>query len=311
MFAIKQLKREDGFGMLNTLIVIMFFGMMGSTLVILLTSDSRMQAINTERIRAFYAAHSGIEYCIRSISESAARSVSMGQLHNYSETLDAGEGVRCEISIRLMGSDSLEITSTGFTNLAVHTLKKAVNYTNVSDYAVFATGTVNHVRTIPANRIKQNAEKFPLFDYDELRNLAKPARYFSNNLIINGFFYNTRKVTFVEKNLIFGRFSWFSFGNFVTGGNTLIKTSWFPFGFTRGNILQFNEGSLFLSQVQFLWREIYGGLIINGDVTGTSNPHWFYRFTVRHNRGYMNQLLRYSVNGGPIVLNRSTWSVVQ
>ena len=128
MSAIKQLKQEDGFGMLNTLIVVMFFGMMGTSLVVLLTSDSRMQAINTERSRAFYSAHSGIEYCIRGICESASRSVGLGILHNYHETLDTGEGTRCEVSIRLLGGDSLEITSTGFTNLAVHTLKKALNY---------------------------------------------------------------------------------------------------------------------------------------------------------------------------------------
>ena len=256
MSAIKQLKQEDGFGMLNTLIVVMFFGMMGTSLVVLLTSDSRMQAINTERSRAFYSAHSGIEYCIRGICESASRSVGLGILHNYHETLDTGEGTRCEVSIKLMGGDSLEITSTGFTNLAVHTLKKALKYSNISDYAVYATGSVRHIRTIPAHRIKQNAEKFPLFDYDELRNLAKPSRYFTNDLTINGFFYNARQVTFVEKNLTFGRFNWFNFGNYTVGGNTLIKTSWFPFGFTRGNILQFNKGSQFISQVQFLWREI-------------------------------------------------------
>ena len=318
MFAIKQFQKEDGFGLLNTLMVVVALGLMGGTLVILLISDLRMQVLNVERSRAFYAANSGIEYAIRGISEFAGHSQHLGNLNHYKETLDTGNGTRCEIAYHLIGKDSLEITSTGFTQTAVHTLKKAINFTNISDYAVYATGKVRYVRVIPehggtnpAHLIKENAKTFPLFDYNALRKLAKPGKYFTNNLTLNGFFYNSRPVTFVEKNLTFGRFNWFNFGNFVVGGRTLIKRSWFPLGFTRGNVLQFTKGKPFISEVQFFWREIYGGLIINGDVIGTTNPHWFYRFAIRQNRAYINNILKYSVNGGPLVFNNSIWQVVQ
>ena len=111
MFAIKQFQKEDGFGLLNTLMVVVALGLMGGTLVILLISDLRMQVLNVERSRAFYAANSGIEYAIRGISEFAGHSQHLGNLNHYKETLDTGNGTRCEIAYHLIGKDSLEITT--------------------------------------------------------------------------------------------------------------------------------------------------------------------------------------------------------
>ena len=147
----------------------------------------------------------------------------------------------------------------------------------------------------------------PVFDLDVLRNRAKPTQYFTGNLNINSVFSFTNDIVFVEKNLKFGRFNWANFGNYVVGGKTQIKFSWLPLGFTYGNVYQFTPGKKFQCQWQWLWREINGGLIINGPVFGTSKPSRWFKFAVRHNRNRINSLMQYSVNGGPLVINNSSW----
>ena len=148
----------------------------------------------------------------------------------------------------------------------------------------------------------------PKFDEDELRNMAKPTQYYPNNLQINGFSFS-QNITFVEKKLIFKKFSWINAGNWVVGQRTDIKFSYWPFGVTIGNIYMPFSGAYFYSRVQPLFRVLVGGLIVNGQVKGTSKPWWIYRFGVIHNRNRMNSFLRYSVNGGPIVINNSSWKI--
>ncbi len=303
------IKDQKGFALLNTLIFVMFLGIMGATLVTLVVADLRSQTININASRAFYAAQSGIEYAIRGIMEASGKYSSLGVLHNYSEEIATGPGTKAKITIKLIGLDSLQISSVGFSEQYSMTVTKRLKYSDVSRYAVYATGSVRYVRTIPNGRIKTFAEDMPLFDHDLLKNMAKPTQYFPGNLILNHPFTFKKSITYVEKNLVFGKFNWFNFGNFVVGRSTLIKKSWWPFGMTFGNIYLYGENSRFISEWQYLPRILSGGMFVNGDVLGTTKPHHFYRFIVFHNRDRIKKLMKYSVNGGPLVVHNSTWEV--
>lgn len=308
MCATNKIAEEDGFTLLNSMVFLFFMGLMAITLVTLVVADLRMQKINMDEPRAFYSAQSGIEYALRGIFETAASYSSLGVYNNYSETLNTGNGTSCTIRIRTIGTDSLEIESTGISNDYARTIVKAINYTDVSKYAIYASGNVRYSYTVPSGRIKKYASHMPKFDVDELRNMAKPTQYYPNNLNINGFTFS-RSLTFVEKNLQFKKFSWLNAGNWVVGKRTDIKFSFSPIGITVGNIYMPFQGAYFYSRVQPLFRVLVGGLIVNGDVKGTSNTWWIYRFGVIHNRSRMNALLQYSVNGGPIVINNSSWKI--
>jgi len=309
-YVIRYIRREEGFALLNTLIFILFLGLMGITLVTLVVSDARMQTVNINESRAFYAAQSGMEYAVRGILETSAKH-SVATLHNYKEKISTGAGTFAQITIRLPKQDSIVVQSVGISQGYARTLIKGMSYSDISDYAVYTSGDMKYVVTIPPKSYKKFAANMPLFDYDELRNLAKPTQYFPGDLVVNHFFNFHRNITFVEKNLIFGTFNWINVGNFVAGRSVLIKTSPWPFGLTFGNIYLPFKGSTFLSQWQIFSRVLSGGLIANGDVTGTTKKWWYYRFIVIRNRSRIKQLMRLSVNGGPLVINHTTWQLKQ
>lgn len=293
--------------LLNILFFILFLGTMAVTLTTLLIADFKVQSVNLQRPRALYAAQAGIEYALRGVLEYARSNSSLGGLHNYTETVNTGGGGTAAIKIQTVGTDSVILTSTGYSASFSQTVTKGINYTDVSNYAVYSTGPVSYVKTIPSGLIKQNATKMPVFDLDYLRDRAKPTQYFNGNLNLNSTFSLSNDIVFVEGNLQFGRFNWINVGHYVVGGNTRVRFSWWPFGFTLGTIYQFTPGNSFLCQWQWLYRELNGGMLANGPVYGTSKPSWGFRFYVRHNRSRFNSLLQYSVNGGPLVINNSSW----
>jgi len=307
---IKQMRREDGFALLNTLIFILFLGIMAISLVTLVVADARMQTVTMNESRAFYAAQSGMEYAVRGLLEASSKH-SLASLHNYKEHVATGTGTSARIMIRLVSGDSIVVQSIGFSQGYSRTLIKGLNYSDVSDYAVYASGDVKYVRAIPPKSIKKYARNMPLFDYAELRNSARPTQYFPGDLVVNHFFSFHKKITFVEKNLIFGTFNWVNVGNFVVGRSVLVKTSPLPFGLTFGNIFLPFKGSTFLSQWQLFPRVLSGGLIVNGDIIGTNKKWWYYRFLVIRNRSRIKHLMQRSVNGGPLVINHTTWQLKQ
>ncbi len=307
----KNIKSEQGFALLNSLIFLLFLGLMAITLVVLIIADSRMQTINMDEPRAFYAAQSGIEYALRGIFEQAPLHNSLSFLNGYREILDTGSGSRARITIYTFGTDSLAIESIGISQHYAKTVVKSLNYTDVSKFAVYASGSVQFVKTIPSGLIKSHAKHMPKFDEDELRDMAKPTQYYPGDLIINTKYFFTKHISFVENNLTFGESAWLNSGNFVIGNRTTIKKSKQLLAATLGNIFMPHSGSYFLSEVQPLWRELDGGLIVNGNVKGTTVPWWLYRFAVRHNRNIMNRFLKKSLNGGPIVVNKSRWKITK
>ncbi|MHB2148825.1 pilus assembly PilX N-terminal domain-containing protein [Calditrichota bacterium LG25] len=300
--ALKSLRHnQHGVMLIGLLLFMVFIGMIIVSLLTLLAAEARMQIVDVNQRRALYAAESGIEYAMRLISEYALYNSFLLGLSNYSETVETGPGARCQINIHIIGTNKIRIKATGKSQNFARVIEKTLEYIDVAKYAVYATGDVKYIRTIPHNKVMENAKYFPLFDPDELRQAAKPYHYYPGNLTINGWFNFIKNVAFVEKNLTFGKFNWLNIGNFAVGGDVRIKPSWMIFGVTSGVIFQFNPGSRFQCDWQFVWRALSGGIITNGDVIGTSKPFWHFRFRVYYNRFKIAKFFKYSVNGGPLI----------
>ncbi len=298
--------------MIMTLTMIIILGVIAINLTTLVLADTQIQLLNTGTRHAFYAAQSGIEYGVRYALEYAANNSSMSGLDNYEEVLDTGNGTSCTVTIDVGYDADISIVAVGLSQNSVKTIQKTINYINVADYAIYTSGTVRNMRTIPSNGVTlENASIMPKFDLDVLRDEARPSQYFSGNLNLNYPFTFSRSISFVEQNLTFGRFNWANVGSFVVRGDVLIETSYLPLGFTDGVIYQPETGTTFQSEWQLLWRELEGGVISNGDLNGTNRTNLPFRFTIRYNRSRINDLMRYSVNGGPLVITGSQWTIVQ
>ncbi|MBD3223586.1 MAG: hypothetical protein GF313_02585 [Caldithrix sp.] len=308
MCAIKKIKNECGFALLNTLLFMFFLGLMGITLATIVIADKRMQVVTVSERQAFYAAQSGIEYAVKGIIEYALNNSNMNGLSNYTETVNTGNGSTCDIHLSVTASDELTITASGKTDNNAVTSTKTITYIDVSNYAIYTTGEARRMRTIPSGSVMENAQYLPRFDLAELRDLARPTQYYTGNLNLNAPFTFTRDITFVERNLIFGTYNWYNQGTYVVRGNVNIQTSWLPMGTTVGCIFQPESGAQFTSQWNFLWRSLRGGIISNGDLLGTTIWWLGYRFTVVHDRDRINDLMQYSVNGGPLIITDSEWA---
>ncbi len=300
-------ENEKGVILIGLLIYIFFIGLIILSLLKLLTAEAITQVLDINKKRAFYAAQSGIEYAMRGINEYAVHNSTLLGLNNYHEDLNTGPGTHCKITIRLNGSNSFEITALGYSKNYAQKIVKKVNYIDVAKYAVYATGRVRYVRTIPWGKIYQNAKYMPVFDKDELINMAKPGHYYPNNLYINSVFSFTNSLIFVGRDLTFGTYNWMNIGTFVVGRNIHIKSSFGIFGATSGVFYQFNRGSRFVCDWQFIWRALFGGMIVNGNVYGT-NVVWLpFRYRVYYNRNTITRFLRYSVSGGPLIYTKTQW----
>ena len=304
---IQPVKNEKGIVLIGLLIFIFFVGMIVLSLIKLLTAEATLQVIDINKKRALYAAQSGIEYAMRSINEYAVHNSSLFGVNNYSENLNTGSGTHCVITIKITGLKSFKITAVGYSQNYAQKIEKKVNYIDVAKYAVYATGNVKYIRTIPYGRIYSHAKYMPLFDQDYLIQLAKPKHYYPKDLYINTIFSFTKDFVYVGRDLTFGIFNWVNSGNFVVGRNVKIRSSFGIFGATFGTIYQFNPGSTFLCQWQFIWRALQGGIITNGNVYGTNIPWLPFRLSVYYNRNRITKLLRYSVNGGPLIYTTGEW----
>ena len=309
MFAIKELKNESGMMLLNILFFILFLGLMGASITTMVIADFKMQSVNLARPKALYAAESGVEYALRGVLEYALTNSSLGGLHGYNETIGTGTGTEAEISLSIIGSDSLLITSIRRTANFSQTITKGINYIDVSNYAIYASGSIREV-AVSGGGTKANATHMPKFDLEELRNRARPLHYFPGNLTIHSPFTFVNDVAFVEKNLMVNNYKFIFFsgmiGTFVAGRNIRLNST--LLSFYNGVFYQPNSGSF---KVLGGYRLYYvdGGLIVNGNVSGKKYFfNTFHNLLVHHNRTHINNFMQYSINGGPLVIFNSRWS---
>lgn len=304
---IHPVKNEKGIVLIGLLIFIFFVGLIVLSLIKLLTAEATLQVIDINKKRAFYAAQSGVEYAMRGLNEYAIHNSSLFGVNNYREDLNTGTGTHCIVTIKVTSPKSFTILAVGYSQNFAQKIEKKVNYIDVAKYAVYATGNVRYIRTIPYGRIYSHAKYMPLFDQEYLIQLAKPNHYYPKDLYIHTIFSFTKNFVYVGRNLTFGIFNWINSGNFVVGKNVKIRTSFGIFGATFGTIYQFNSGSTFLCQWQLIWRALQGGIITNGNVYGTNIPLLPFRLSVYYNRFRITRLLRYSVNGGPLIYTTGEW----
>ncbi len=298
---------QKGIVLIGLLIFIVFVGLIVLSFIKLLTAEATMQVIDMNKKRALYAAQSGIEYAMRSINEYAVHNSSLYGVNRYSENLPTGPGTHCVITIKIISPKVFSITAVGYSKNFARKIEKTVHYIDVAKYAVYATGRVRFIRTVPYGKIYSRAKYMPLFDQDYLIDLAKPKHYYPKDLYINNVFSFTKNFVYVGRDLTFGVFNWINSGNFVVGRNVRIRSSIGLLGTTFGTIYQFNSGSTFLCEWQFLWRSLQGGIITNGNVYGTNRPFWPFRLSVFYDRNRITRLLRYSVNGGPLIYTAGEW----
>ena len=306
MSGIKILKEEKGFALLNTLFFMMFLGLIGISVTTMVVADAKMQNINLSRPQALYAAQSGMDYAIRGVMEFARTHSSLAGLNYYTETIPAGNGLTADITLKTVGTDSLTIISVGKTQNFSQTITKGLNYVDVSKYAVYASGNVSHVTV--AGSVKKNAQFMPLFDLDELRDIAKPYHYFNGNLTINSPFTFNHSIAFAEGNITFKNWNIINFGSFVSGRNINLNTNFISMFW--GNMYLPTHGSSFNALNKYRIYLLTGGIIANGDVIGTRYKVWFWwmnNLNILHSRSRMNAFLKYSVNGGPLVIKNSHW----
>ena len=311
MSVTKIIKNEDGMMLLNILFFILFLGIIAVTLTTMVIADFKMQSVNLDRPRALYAAQSGVEYALRGIMEYAVGNGSLGGLEGYSETVDAGGGASAVIHISVIGLDSIVIKSIGRTANFSQTITKGLTYEDVSNYAVYAGGTVSKVSHSGGGLgIRSGAAHMPKFDLDVLRDRAKPVHYFPGNLQIHSPFTFVRDVAYVEKDLsiLNHKFIFLSgiLGSFVVGRK--IKLNSTLISFYNGVYYQPNV-STFKALGGYRLYYMYGGIITAGDVTGRS--FWFFgmhnNLLVRWKRDYISNFMKYSVNGGPLVVYNTRW----
>ncbi len=305
---------QRGFALLNTLIFLILMGMMAISMVTIVLADKKMHAFNLNDRQAFYAAQSGIEYAMRAISVHAAgmnsNNATITSLHGHTETLELGNGASCDIQLNFIGSTQFEIVSTGSMAFTTKRIRKTVNYIDVARYGIYVSGNASLVSTSPSGKILHHAAFMPRFDLDVLRDLARPAHYYSGNLTVNSVFAISRDVIFAEGDITFGTFNWINNGNWVAGDDITINSSILPLGVTNGTMYLPNAGGDFLCKFQILGRYLIGGLIGNGNAVGTTVAFWPFRFLVIYDRENINDLLEHSVNGGPIIFTASTWEVI-
>ncbi len=311
MFAIKPIKDERGMMLLNILFFILFLGIMGAAITTMVIADYKMQSVNLARPRALYAAESGVEYALRGVMEYAVANASLGGLHGYNETMQAGGGTEAEITLSLIGQDSLVITSIGRTANFSQTVTKGINYIDVSNYAIYSTGSISNVRVSGGGLGKKShATHMPKFELEELRERARPLHYFPGNLTINSPFTFVNDLAFVENDLLINNYNFIFLsgviGTFVAGRNITLNST--LLSFYNGLFYQPNPGSF---SALGSWRLYYidGGLIVNGNVSGRSYFWGILKNTLVHyNRTRINGFMQHSVNGGPLVVFNSRWN---
>ena len=319
MSVMRRLKKQDGAALLSVMLFLIMLGMLGLSMATLVVSDAQVETLRADKLRAFYAAHSGLEYGIKRFLTSNVR-----HLRNWREQVDTGGGTYCVVSAYLESSTKVRIEALGYAGKTMSKLQKNIEFIDVSRYAVYATGKVEYTvaKEWPfffhhhsAGLIYENAPVMPIFDLDELRQLAKPNRYYPGDLVVNHFFnFSPRRITFVEGNIYFVSWNWFNFGHFVSMGDVIFQSAWLPFSTTFGTVLQPTRGKQFVSKKSIFNRSFVGGIITNGNVIGSSNGAKFPyagKLVVFHHRNTILHLMRYSVNGGPLVIAKSRWDQIR
>jgi hypothetical protein len=225
-----------------------------------------------------------------------------------------------DVEMQIVGSDKVQISVDGGSGQFKKQLGATITYIDVSEYAVYTAGQVQHVITKKdlfgpnyPSLTYQNAPVMPIFDLDELRNTSQPFGYYKGDLTINsGFDFPANRMVFVEGDLTFHNIGWYHEGHFTALGNTLLNSSVAQALAYAVTIYQPNPNSNFEAErsVTLLGRNIWGGIIAAGNIngsTGYSFPWWMGELRVIYKRATIISFMNNSLNGGPLIIEKTKW----
>jgi hypothetical protein len=321
IFETKFKENEKGAALLSILLFIILMGMMSASLAILVVSETRVTGLNADERRAFYAAHSGLEYGIRRIMEyPGTAGNSLSNLNNSSENLDTGSGTSCTVSFNVISTDSVIINAIGRSQRYKKRLQHQLKLIDVSQYAIYTTGTVDNYTycarylfsSHDPSLLYQNATIMPLFDLESLRNQARPSNYYNGNLSLSGYVtLSPWNSIFTEGDLTLTSWNWLNISaSFIVRGDIYFNSAWLPFATNFGVVYQPEAGRNFTCSSSFLGRSVIGGIISNGNIIGSDNYHWLLRpgkLNVFYYPITIRSFMINSVNGGPLLIKKSLW----
>lgn len=222
------IKSQRGSLLFTFTAMVMFIGVFGVTIATLTVAENRMQIVNSEGQKGFYAAQSGLEYGIKRI-------LAGDTLNNWTENnLDSGDGMTSDVEVTLLGTDSLLIRAFGKSSYNAKTLETTVILNDASKYAVYGEDSIEVVVTrdsLPGpdnpNLRYQFAPVMPEFDVNELRAIAQNnGYYYSNDLIVDASFSPpSGTIVFVEGELKFVEGNWENEIHFVSMGDVVLSSS--------------------------------------------------------------------------------------
>jgi len=288
---LKDIKKEEGFWSAVVLILLTTLALMGMGAYVLMRSEGVNVASQAESLQTEYSATGAVYYAVRALqlgTFSAGESVTIG-----------GVSVTFDTTRTQSGSDSLNVTAR--TSDGTQTTVGI----GLADVAVWTTGNVNNITVrdnsdnTNNNLIASNASSVMAIDTTLLGAVNGVGRFSGNPTINNTYsptpsfnFYQadgvTPNVTIVNGNLTVGK-NGTVYGIVVVTGNLTIRSGGGNVGHVEGVVYLLNSGSTVSMQRR---TEIYGGVLSNGNVTGTGSRNGI----IRHITNYVNTFKQYKVD---------------
>ncbi|GAB4333786.1 MAG: hypothetical protein Kow0037_12130 [Calditrichia bacterium] len=315
-------REEKGSTLINVVFLIIIFGIIGVNLTQMVLSDVKVSRVQAERSRAFYAAHAGVEYGIRRVLSTLPENFS-----NWSETLTLGSNLEVKVNVTFTGSKEAKIIAIGKVGNAAHRQEKNIDCIDVSDYAIYAAGEVVNTAVHTSftsngweehhpELIYQKAKVFPIFDLEYLKNISI---YHSGNYTLPWWFdFGNPNLEYIEGNLTVPFLSFVNSGHFIVGGDVHQVGGLVLPHLLRGTLYQPNSGTKYYRSSGNR-PSVLGGIITAGDVIGGKDfqittglfgikLYWWKNLHVVHNRTFIRNFMEYSVNEGPLLIEKSRWT---
>jgi len=290
---LKNIKKEEGFWSAFVLILLTTLALMGMGAYVLMRSEGVNVASQAESLQTEYSATGAIYYAVRALQ--------LGTFNEGESVTIGGVSVTLDTTRTQSGSDSLNVTAR--TSDGTQTSVGV----GLEDVAVWTIGSVSNITILDNNGtsnsklVARNASSVMVMNLAAL-GAVQNAKVFSSNKTINSTysptgntdFYQsdgvTPNVTIVNGNLTIGK-DGIVYGIVVVTGNLTIQSGgWLPFrfGHIEGVVYLPNSGSTISMQES---TEIYGGVLSNGNVTGTGSGG-----IIRHITNYLNTFKQFQLD---------------
>lgn len=322
------LQDERGSALSSMILLISILTIMGLTLTLILQNNAKISATDSDSMRAFYAAQSGIDYAVK------ASLNTMNWHWSAPNQSIAGSAVTINVednTIIPALNDTLQVRIKAVHGQAASNQVFRLRLIDISGYAVYISGSLNDVSvrdsagTVNNSLAYEYASVLPDIDINKLKEMAiSQGHYFNSSLTLdngssyptgndasyyhprpNGVPSDTPNVVYIEGDLEVKN-SASIYGIVVVQGDVRLKNS------------QKLEGILYLpspvsvvepQDVTLYNKEnVYGGIFGGANVEGNGNPG---KINVYFRSSYIQKFFRnFSTNGMPYVLFWRNWKQI-